>query len=95
MPFYPGYGYPFFPPFGIFLGIGFFLFVLFLIGGAFRHAAWRHWAGAQDSEHWRGPGPWGNPGYGHPGPYWHHGWKEQTPEQGEKSAPAGEPPEQV
>ncbi len=50
-PVYPGYGpygfgwgFPFFfPPFGLFLGIGFFFFLFFIIGGLFRFGGRRHW----------------------------------------------------
>jgi hypothetical protein len=38
-----GFGFPFFPPFGICLGIGFFFLVLFLIGGLFRWGGRRRW----------------------------------------------------
>lgn len=62
---YAGYGIPFFNPFGIFLGIGFFLFVFFVIGGLFRFGAYRRWAGKGGPEGWRygyGPYPhWGRP----------------------------------
>jgi hypothetical protein len=63
----PGFGFfPFFP----FIGLGFFLLFLFLIGGLFRGMAYRRWGG--------GPG-WG-PG---PGPgYWHH--HDPAHEPGEK-----------
>jgi hypothetical protein len=62
-----GYGYgfhPFFFPFGPLLGIGFFLFVIFAIGGLFRFGMRRHWAG--------GYGP-GGIGFGH-GPHSPQDW---------------------
>ncbi len=62
---YPGYApygfgwvFPFFfPPFGIFLGIGFFFLVFFIIGGLFRFGSRRYW------RDWGNPpqGPSGNP----------------------------------
>jgi hypothetical protein len=60
-----------FHPFGIFLGISFFLFVFFVIGGLFRFGAWRHWAAHNGPEGWR---------HGH-GPHW------DRPAEGEKSEP--------
>ncbi len=85
MPFYPGYpgfGFPFFHPFGIFLGIGFFLLILFLIGGAFRMAMWRRWGGPQAF----GQGRCGYPAE----PPWHRAWHEQRSEQ-PSEAPSGQP----
>ncbi len=41
--FYPGFGFPFFFPFGPLLGFGFFLLFFFLIGGLFRFGWRRQW----------------------------------------------------
>ena len=73
MPYYgygPGFGFHFFP----LIGIGFFLFFLFIIGGLFRFGMHRRWAQA-------GHGPW----EGHGGPW---GWHDKEPDkgQGEKGA---------
>lgn len=73
-PIWPGYGFPFFHPFGIFLGIGFFLFVFFLIGGLFRSGGRRHWAENGGPENWR---------HG-PGSHWGRGWGEQPTSQPQK-----------
>jgi len=75
MPYYgyrPGFGFPFFP----LIGIAFFLFFLFIIGGLFRFGMHRHWAQAQ-----AGHGPWEGRG----GPW---GWHDKEPGkgQGEKGA---------
>jgi len=63
---YAGYGFPIFQPFGIFLGIGCFLFLFFVIGGLLRFGAWRHWGSHNRPDGWRyGPDPhwgqWGQP----------------------------------
>jgi hypothetical protein len=43
-PYWFGWGFPFFfPPFGIFLGIGFIFFLFFIVGGLFRFGGRRHW----------------------------------------------------
>jgi hypothetical protein len=66
-----GYGFhPFFFPFGPFLGIGFFLLILFMVGGLFRFGMRRHWAGGF------GPGGWG---MGH-GPRSPQDWDEMRKE---------------
>ena len=47
LPYGPGYGFPFFfpfAPFGLFLGIGFFFLVIFLISGVFRLFGGHRWA---------------------------------------------------
>ncbi len=77
--FWPGYGFPFFfPPFGIFFGIGFFFLIFFLVGGLFRLFGWRRWAGPY------GPRYWG------PDPRWNREREEQNrPQPGQ----GGEPPE--
>ncbi len=55
-PYWFGWGFPFFfPPFGIFLGIGFFFLFFFLIGGLFRMGSRRYW------RNW-GDHPQGQPG---------------------------------
>jgi hypothetical protein len=70
-PIWPGYGFPFFfNPFGLLIGIGFFLFFILLIRGLFFHAWGRR--------NWRG-----YPGEGY-GPYGHHGpwgWREHREDQ--------------
>jgi hypothetical protein len=63
---YPGFGFPFFAPFGLCLGIGFFLLVFFLFTGLFRFWGWRHWA------HRSWPGQWG---FGSEAP-WAGEWRE-------------------
>ena len=66
--FWPGFGFPFFFPL---LGIGFFLFFFFIIGGLFRFGMHRRWAHGSGPGHWEGHGgPWGWEGREHP--------KEQT-----------------
>ena len=60
----PGFGLHFFFPL---VGIGFFLFFLFIIGGLFRFGMHRRWAQA-------GHGPW----EGHGGPW---GWHDKEPGQ--------------
>jgi hypothetical protein len=87
--FYPVFGYtPFFAPFGLCLGFGFFLLLLFLIGGLFRPHRWGphesgHWGGSHNHEDWQ---------HG-PMPPWVKEWKEsQRSGEGEKTegtAPAG------
>ena len=43
-PYWLGWGFPFFfPPFGIFLGIGFIFFLFFIVGGMFRFGGRHHW----------------------------------------------------
>ncbi len=43
-PYWYGWGFPFFfPPFGIFLGIGFIFFLFFIVGGLFRFGGRRYW----------------------------------------------------
>lgn len=82
--FYPPLRYPgFFPPFLPFLGIGFFLFFFFLIGGLFRPWGWRRWG-------YYGPGPWG-PGYGPHGDREWSGQRQDVPNQG-KGASETPPP---
>lgn len=76
----PGWGFPFFFPFAPLLGIGFFLLVLFLIGGIFRGG--RRFAGPYG----HGPGYWG---YGGPGPRWGHEGQEQPKPQPEKGEGPG------
>ena len=75
--FWPAYGFHGFFPFGPLLGIGFFLLVLFLIGGLFRGFGGRHFAG--------------HPGYGgwNHGPEGHWEWHEHQKPQAEKEGEAG------
>jgi hypothetical protein len=75
--FYPAFGYPpFFAPFGLCLGVGFFLLLFFLIGGLFRPHGWH-------SHEW---GRWGGGPQHGPMPPWAKEWKEsQQPGEGEKT----------
>ncbi len=55
-PYWFGWGFPFFfPPFGIFLGIGLFFLFFFVIGGLFRFGGRRYWRGWENH-------PQGQPG---------------------------------
>ena len=58
---FAGWGFPFFGPFGILLGIGFFLFVFFIVGGLVRAIFWRRGDRREGPHGWR---------YGGWGPYW-------------------------
>ncbi len=77
--YWPHYGFPgFFPPFGLFFGIGLFLLFLFLIGGLFRGFGWR----GRHGYYGYGPGPgWG--------PHPHDRGPGETPEEGN---PPEQPP---
>jgi hypothetical protein len=90
----PHFGYPgFFSPFSVFLWIGFFLLLFFLIGGLFRAFSWRRWGG------WKGgPAYSGHPGHGGgygPPPPWGRDWQEQyerwSKEHGEEHESPSEP----
>jgi len=83
LPYGPGFGFPFFiffAPFGLFLGIGFFFLLIFMIGGVFRLFGWRRWA-AQS----------GMAGFGrhHTDSAWFKEWAEHTKAQSEKGPGTG------
>jgi hypothetical protein len=71
LPVWPGYGFPFFNPFGWVLGIGFFFFIFFLIGGLFRFGGRRYYGG---------PGYWGH----YPDPEFMKEWEARYKERAEK-----------
>ncbi len=61
LPWWPVFGFPFFfPPFGIFLGIGLIFFLFFIVGGLFRFGSrryWRDWGGHPGDPSGKAPGP--------------------------------------
>jgi hypothetical protein len=86
----PGYFYPGFFPFGPLLGIGFFLLVFFLIGGIFRFAFYRRWAGKYGSGGPYGPGGWGH--HFDPDSPWAKEWRERHKAEAEKGEGQKQPP---
>ena len=86
MPYGPGFGLPLFSvfaPFGLFLGIGFFFLLIFMIGGVFRLFGMRRWAAKS-----------GMAGFGHhhPDGAWFKEWAEHYKGQSEKGAGPGDAP---
>jgi hypothetical protein len=86
VPAQPAYGYlpawgwfgaPFFHPFGWLFGIGFFLFIFFVIGGLFRFGGRRYYGG--------GPGHWGHG----PDPEFMKEWEARYKERVEKEKGPG------
>jgi hypothetical protein len=86
LPYGPGFGFPIFSlfaPLGLFLGIGFFFLLIFMIGGVFRLFGWRRWA-AQS----------GMAGFGHhhQDGAWFREWVEHTKSRSEKASGPGDAP---
>jgi hypothetical protein len=88
LPYYPGFGFPFFSllaPFGLFLGLGFFLFMIFIVSSVFRLWGWRRWAARP-----------GMAGFGHHHDTgWFREWEEHYKGQTEKGAGPGEAPKET
>ena len=84
----PLYGFPFFSlfaPFGLFLGIGFFFLMIFVVSGLFRLWGWRRWA------HQSGMGGFG---HHHDAP-WFREWEERHKSQPDKTSGTGETPKET